>query len=216
MASIRQQTKNFCRVLKTAKPKQKITIVLFDHFGVVGVDPLQKWQLDHQLDEAQLEVVHAICDLIDAGELELFPFYSKLGELTSQTGMEVKRELDNNSGYNQDLLAIIRQLRHIKNVRIGLLSNAHRSLHKSLWKDKVHPLFDDVLTSQEVSQVSPKPNKDFFLHAINRLGGTPGKTLFFDDRIQNIEGAIATGLDAHVFTSAAQCRVDLHKHRIFD
>src|SRR5690606_12178952 len=118
------------------------------------------------------------------------------------TSIQVQTELQNNSGYNQELLEIIRQLRQLKRVRIGLLSNAHRSLHESLWRDNIHQLFDDVVTSQEISQVNPKPDPMFFQHAINRLGGVPTKTLFFDDRQTNVDGASQIGLDAHLFTTA--------------
>ena len=125
-------------------------------------------------------------------------------------------ELDGNGQYDRELLEIIRQLRGLKNVRVGLLTNAHRSLHMGLWKDGIHPYFDDVLTSQEISQIKPKPDSDFFMHAINRLGGTPEKTIFFDDRQVNVDGAKVIGVKAHLFTSAAQCKVDLHKHKVFN
>src|SRR5690606_36944008 len=133
-----------------------------------------------------------------------------------KTGHQTEKEIASYAGYNQELLQLIRQLNKLKHVRVGLLSNAHRSLHQGLWKDKVHPLFDDVVTSQEISKVKPKPDPEFFIHAINRLGGKPTSTIFFDDRLINVQAAKQLGLKAHLFTSAQQCKVQLHTHKVFD
>lgn len=211
----RHQIKDFKRHIRRKLPLPTPTVILFDHFGVVCSDPLAKWKHDYQLTGLEAAKVDEICKRIDSGQIELDEFYEQLGHITGQSGFEVKVELDGNGQYDRELLEIIRQLRGLKNVRIGLLTNAHRSLHMGLWKDGVHPYFDDVLTSQEVSQVKPKPDPDFFRHAINRLGGAPEKTIFFDDRQANVDGAKATGIKAHLFINAAQCKVDLHKHRVF-
>lgn len=211
----RHKVKNIKRNLRRKLPLPTPTIVLFDHFGVVCSDPLAKWKQDYRLTGFEVAKVDSICKLIDSGQLELEPFYEQLGQITGQSGNNVKIELDNNGQYNRELLEIIRQLRGLKNIRIGLLTNAHRSLHTGLWKDGIHSYFDDVLTSQEISQVKPKPDAGFFLHAISRLGGKPQKTIFFDDRQINVDGARSIEIKAHIFTSASQCKVDLHKHRIF-
>ncbi len=212
----RHQLKNIKRHIRRKLPLPTPTIILFDHFGVVCSDPLIKWKQKYRLTGPDIVKVDVICQQIDSGQLELATFYEKLGQITDQPAVEVKKELDSNGQYNRELLEVIAQLHRLKNVRIGLLSNADRSLHVGLWKDGIHGYFDDVLTSQEISQVKPKPDPRFFIHAIHRLGGTPVKTIFFDDRQVNIDGAKSLGIKAHLFVSAAQCKVDLHKHHIFD
>ena len=41
------------------------------------------------------------------------------------------------------------------------------------------------------------------------LGAAPADLIFFDDRRTNIDGALAFGIDARLWTSAAAARVEL-------
>lgn len=216
MKLIHKVYKRAHRKYKKLTTNRKTILILFDHFGVVGIDPLIQWQSVHNLSLAQVSHVHTICNRIDSGQIELDDFYSQLGQLIGKTGPQTKTEIASYAGYNRELLELIHQLQHLSYVRIGLVSNAHRSLHQSLWQDGIHSLFDDVVTSQEISKVRPKPDPQFFFHAINRLGGQAANTIFFDDRLINVEGAKAIGIKAHLFTTAQQCKVDLHKHHVFD
>lgn len=207
--------KKLHRKVRRLTTNPQTTLVLFDHFGVVGIDPLIAWQKYHHLSATNRRQVQAVCQQIDAGKISLTLFYRRLGKIVNQTGPATQVQIASMAGYNQELLTIIKQLTKNKHLRLGLLSNAHRSLHQDLWHDGVHQLFDDVLTSQEISQVKPKPDPEFFLHAINRLGGQPQNTIFFDDRPLNVTAAKHLSIKAHLFTTAQQCRVDLLKHKAF-
>src|SRR5690606_26602706 len=100
-----------------------VQIVLFDHFGVIGVDPLVQWQLRHKLSPSNITTMNTICERIDRGDLELIPFYSELGHLSNQSSEEVKMELDSLSEYNWELLEYVTKIRKMFQVKIGLLSN---------------------------------------------------------------------------------------------
>ena len=49
-----------------------------------------------------------------------------------------------------------------------------------------------------------KPDAAIYRLCLDALGCEPQRTLFFDDRPNNIEGAKAVGMQAHVFESAEQ------------
>jgi putative hydrolase of the HAD superfamily len=54
-----------------------------------------------------------------------------------------------------------------------------------------------------------KPDPAIYTHTCERLGATPQKTLFLDDKPENIEAAASVGLNAVLFQSIEQLRNDL-------
>ncbi len=60
--------------------------------------------------------------------------------------------------------------------------------------------FQDILVSGTEKLV--KPDAAIYELAIRRFGIDPAQALFIDDRQDNIEGAIACGLNAHLFVDA--------------
>jgi len=52
-----------------------------------------------------------------------------------------------------------------------------------------------------------KPDAPIYHSCLKALGSMPDRTLFFDDRSRNVEGAKLLGIDAHVFESATQARL---------
>ncbi|HEX4169700.1 MAG TPA: HAD family phosphatase [Bryobacteraceae bacterium] len=82
--------------------------------------------------------------------------------------------------------------------RIAVLSNMPRELGEAL-KTKTDRLgaFDHVTLSFEVHSVKPEPA--IYEHCLTGLGTTPERTLFFDDRIENVQGAELLGIRAIQF-----------------
>jgi len=64
--------------------------------------------------------------------------------------------------------------------------------------------FQDILVSGEEKLAKPDPA--IFHRALDRFGLQPAEALFVDDRRINVEGALAVGMHAHVFTGAADLR----------
>jgi epoxide hydrolase-like predicted phosphatase len=107
---------------------------------------------------------------------------------------------------DQDLMTWIRELH--KNHKIGLLSNAWdnlRGLLEDRWK--VAGEFDDLVISAEAGMV--KPDQRIYELAVKRLGVLPEEAVFFDDVLENIEGARAAGLQAYQYTNVEQAKKDL-------
>jgi putative hydrolase of the HAD superfamily len=84
--------------------------------------------------------------------------------------------------------------------RVAMLSNMPRDLGESL---KVHTdkltNFDHLTLSYELRAIKPEPA--IYEHCLEGLGTAPEKTVFFDDRIANVQGAELLGIHAIQFTS---------------
>ena len=69
--------------------------------------------------------------------------------------------------------------------------------------------FRDIVVSGEVKLLKPDP-AIYFL-ALDRFGLRPDETLFVDDRAINVEAAAAIGMEAQLFTTAADLRARLER-----
>ena len=92
---------------------------------------------------------------------------------------------------------MFRLARHL-NRQAGLLiiSNTNE-MHASALDSDVRALTDKVIYSYQAGCL--KPDKEIYEKALHLAGSTPEKTLFIDDRIENIHGARSLGINAHHF-----------------
>jgi len=67
--------------------------------------------------------------------------------------------------------------------------------------------FRDILVSGEEKLLKPDPA--IYFRGLDRFGLRPSEALFIDDRAINVEGALAIGMPAHLFTSADDLRARL-------
>ena len=65
----------------------------------------------------------------------------------------------------------------------------------------------DIVVSGEVKMLKPDPA--IYYLALDRFRLRPEEALFVDDRAINVEAAAAIGMDAHLFTTAADLRTRL-------
>jgi putative hydrolase of the HAD superfamily len=56
-----------------------------------------------------------------------------------------------------------------------------------------------------------KPDESIYRTCLNALGCEPGRALFLDDRVRNVEGARQLGIPAHVFESAEKARAVIER-----
>lgn len=78
----------------------------------------------------------------------------------------------------------------------------------------VFDLFQDIVVSGAEKLIKPDPA--IYRLAINRFGIDPARTLFIDDRDDNIAGAIACGLQGHVFRNTPTLLADLADRGVID
>jgi putative hydrolase of the HAD superfamily len=82
--------------------------------------------------------------------------------------------------------------------RVAMLSNMPRDLGEALASrtDRLR-VFDHVTVSYEIHSVKPEPA--IYEHCLAGIGTAPERTIFFDDRIANVDGAESLGIRAIEF-----------------
>lgn len=104
---------------------------------------------------------------------------------------------------NFEMLALARDIK-ARGLRTAILSNIPHDLlaevRKFSWLDE----FEVKIWSCELGIVKPDPA--IYQACLDALGCDAGRTLFFDDRPNNVEAACDLGMEAHIFESAEQAR----------
>lgn len=107
-----------------------------------------------------------------------------------------------------DMLALVERLK--SSVDVALLTNNGHLTFQMM--DRLFPemrvLFGDRLLVSAMLGTH-KPDPAVYRRALERLGFAPGQTLFVDDKPENIEGAVAAGLNGHHFTGIQALRLRL-------
>jgi len=78
--------------------------------------------------------------------------------------------------------------------RLGMLSDAMPSMLAFLEQYGVLSLFDAAVISTQIG--ATKPDERMYEAILTALDARPGDCLFVDDRIDNLEGAVAAGMQA--------------------
>lgn len=99
---------------------------------------------------------------------------------------------------DEDMLKLVDKLREF-GVDCHLASDQEEYRAAFLLEDKrFADYFDESFFSCDLRV--KKENKEFFKKAIDIIGIDPKNILYFDDDPENVESALAVGIDAHVFT----------------
>lgn len=105
-------------------------------------------------------------------------------------------------------LCILKELAASDKCRIGALNNEARETHEvRVEKFGLHNHFQYMFTSCYMGIRKPDPR--IYLRALGILGDKPEKSLFIDDRLENVAAAAAVGMKAIQFTGEEQLRKQL-------
>lgn len=126
------------------------------------------------------------------------------GVLASDYGPDAARSAVNHwhashGTIDPEMRSLIGSLR--REVRVGLLSNAHDVLRADLAHHGLDDAFEHTLISAELGIAKPDPA--IFVVAAETFGVSPGDCYFADDLAENVEAARATGMDAEQFATAS-------------
>lgn len=108
---------------------------------------------------------------------------------------------------------IVTQLKGVRQ-RVGLLSNTSAD-HIAWCRERfgvLRELIDEYVISCEVGAM--KPDAKIYEIAIERAGVPADRIFFVDDRQENVEGAIAAGMDAVLFSAADQLLAELRSRGV--
>ena len=107
---------------------------------------------------------------------------------------------------HQDVLPMVQAL--LARVQVALISNTN-DLQWRFLRPQLPLLerFSALVLSHDLGLAKPDP--EIFRSALRRVGSPPGACAFFDDIPAFVEAARALGIQAEVFTTAANFRVQL-------
>ncbi|GAA3927065.1 HAD family hydrolase [Actinoplanes auranticolor] len=113
---------------------------------------------------------------------------------------------------NNDMVALIEQAA-ASGVRLALLSNAPEELatyyeqHHTRWLQH----FELIAFSCRIGHAKPEP--EAFRWCCNKLGVTPERILFIDDRTENVHAAQRLGIHTHLFIDPATTAQEINMCR---
>jgi putative hydrolase of the HAD superfamily len=111
----------------------------------------------------------------------------------------VQHEIGFWNSYDQRVFDWIDLLRS-RGYSVGILSNLPFPLAGALrGTEGFLEHFDHVTFSCDLHTYKPQP--DIYWHSVRGLQVEPGESLFIDDKIENVEGAKAIGMNAEVFST---------------
>ena len=143
---------------------------------------------------------------LDQGTSTIAGYWSEVAAETGAAWSEIDVHelwaIDHRSWLSVDpgTLRVLHALRD-GGTRLALLSNAAADYSGWLRSGSFAPLFERVFVSGELNLV--KPEAAIYEHVIAELGIQPEQFVFIDNKAENVEGSLAVGGDAHVFTDAA-------------
>ncbi len=103
---------------------------------------------------------------------------------------------------------LVREVKHSTDVGVACLSNTN----SSHWEGGVAEwplldLFDHQFLSFQLGKL--KPDREIFDHVADVLGTDPGRLLFLDDNLLNVEAAVAAGWTSFVASGVEGARAVL-------
>ena len=190
-----------------------VKTVIFDLGGVIyGVDYHKTINAFKALGIDRFEEVYAkagqsdLFNDLEEGKISRAVFVERIKTLSGQDMISSQIFIAWNSmllGFMPDALTCLKRLRG--SYRLFLLSNTNE-IHIQEIESRVGAevfsdfcaLFEKVYLSHELGLRKPHP--EVFTHIIEEQGLAASETLFIDDSIQHVEGAIKAGLCAYHLT----------------
>lgn len=143
--------------------------------------------------------------IADAGEMTVEQYMAALSEgfgktLTDAQWLHARIAA---TQVRPSMVALAERLSH--KVKIGILSNNSLMMERHLRtvSPGLFPLFEGrAWVSAQCGAIKPKAA--CYLACLGFIGAKPENTLFLDDAQENVDGAIAAGLQGHFFTDQAE------------
>jgi putative hydrolase of the HAD superfamily len=180
--------------------------IIFDFFGVIQVDPYQRWLSKHGLKREN--AFADASDVADRGQMTQEQFFERLRELTGEPLDEIKAAFFENKTIDEELVKYIAELKQA--YKTGLLSNSRGDyLRPILQMHGIAGLFDEIIISSEVGII--KPELPIFNLAVEKIGAPAAEIIFIDDRDYNVVAAETVGVKSILYKDLASLKEDLQK-----
>ena len=132
---------------------------------------------------------------IDTNELvkTLQPYFNKK-DITPEEYEQTYYEIGNKHGGTFDnAYNALKQLKD-EGYKVYLLSNLHEISFKDFSNRFDVSVFDELFLSYEIGML--KPEDEIYKYVIEKIGDDPKEMCFFDDKQENVESAIKSGMNA--------------------
>jgi putative hydrolase of the HAD superfamily len=203
---------------------QKISLVLFDmHDVLCRYDRKQRLDDLARLSGKPADDIYAAIwgsgfeGEADAGKLDANAYLAGFGKRLGYP-ITLREWLENRKLATVPMPEILAIMAAVKQrAKVAVLTNNHTLVREHL--DFLFPeLFalcgDDSYVSAQFGAAKPDPQ--VYLRCVAAAGGEPVETLFIDDSKANVDGALAAGLQGHLFTCAAALRIALQGYGLAD
>ena len=185
-----------------------ISGIIFDFFGVISSEVAPIWFGDRFPEEEAGRLKQEYLEPADRGDVSSAALFASLSALSGEPAEEIERDFNSLAVIKRDTVELIEKLK--ERYRVALLSNAMGDwLSGILEREDLYRLFDEMIISSEVRLTKPSP--EIYKLLISRLGIAPSEAVFLDDNPTNAEAARAVGMQAIVFSSAAEAARELRK-----
>lgn len=181
-----------------------IKAIIFDLFGVLvlpGYTTLFN-KFPHLVQE-----INQLVSENDYGTLSRREFYESMAKLTNISVETVKSYYRNDYSKDKDAIDWVKELKKSDNYKLGMLSNVgHGWVEDFFSRQELAELFDEVVLSSDVGLAKPAPR--IFSITAERLEVPPVECVMFDDKLSNVQGANAAGVNGILYKSLQQAKLD--------
>ena len=146
--------------------------------------------------------------MADATEerINLFPKYKKLIKMFYGRWEEMLK------GEIKGTVEILHKLKRKKYKLIALTNWSSETFPVAVKKFKFLKLFDGIVVSGKVKMLKPFP--EIYNYTLKKYGLIANKSIFIDDRLSNVDGAIKCGIHGIQFVSPKNLIIALKKYGI--
>ncbi|MDC0389579.1 HAD family phosphatase [Flavobacteriaceae bacterium] len=138
--------------------------------------------------------------------INLFPKYKKLIKMFYGRWEEMLK------GEIKGTVEILHKLKRKKYKLIALTNWSSETFPVAVKKFKFLKLFDGIVVSGKVKMLKPSP--EIYNYTLKKYGLIANKSIFIDDRISNVDGAIKCGIHGIQFVSPKNLIIALKKYGI--
>ena len=193
-----------------------VELVLFDVGGVLGSNGWDREQRDaaverFHLDAEDFQYRHEeTVGALEAGQISLDEYLdvAVFCERRSFSKDEFRRFMFDQSVAWPDSIAVARELADSSIVRMATLNNECAELNEyRIERFGLAGIFPTFFTSCWLG--TRKPTHEIYQRVLGMTQADPARTLFIDDRVQNLRPAEALGMRTMLFRNARELRKEL-------
>lgn len=180
--------------------------IIFDLFGVIHVDPYQRWLNKHGFKREG--AFYDASRMADLNLSTMEEFFETLHKLSNESVESIRDNFYEDKFADESLTSLIKRLKG--NYKIGLLTNSRSDYSRSILDShNLTSLFDEIIISSEVGVI--KPDRKIFELTLQKMNISADQTIFIDDNQSNVEAASALGIKSIWYKDLATLKEELAK-----